>query len=74
MTSPKLPMDLTKLGRYFPYMALFKNCIQYVASPSGPLPSVFKLAPWGQKWPRPGGHMFYIGLYRKNMKKSCLKP
>ena len=23
----------------------------------------------------PGGHMFYIGLYRENMKKSsCLKP
>ena len=31
---------------------------------------------WGQKWSLPGGHMFYIpvGLYRENIKKSCLKP
>ena len=43
--------------------------IWYVASPSGPLPSLFKL------WPRPGGQMFYIGLYREKVKKSsCLKP
>ena len=27
------------------------------------------------KWPCTGGHMFYIGLYRENIKKSsCLKP
>ena len=38
--------------------------------PSGPLPSLFKLCPWGQKWAHPWGHMFYIGLYRENMKKS----
>ena len=28
--------------------------IWYVASPSGPTPSLFKLYPWGQKWPCPG--------------------
>ena len=29
--------------------------------------------PWGQKWPRPRGHIFYIGLYReKQGKSSCL--
>ena len=44
--------------------------IWYLASPSGPLPSLP-----GQKWPHPGGHMIYIGLYRENVKKSsCLKP
>ena len=49
--------------------------IWYVASPGGPLPSLFKLYPWSQKWPRPVGHMFYRGLYREKMKKSyCLKP
>ena len=32
------------------------------------MPLVPKMGP-------PGGHMFYIGLYRENMKKSsCLKP
>ena len=44
--------------------------IWYVASPSGPLPSLFKLCPW----PRPRGHMFNTGLYRENMKTSSLKP
>ena len=45
--------------------------IWYLASPSRPLPSLFKLYPWGQK----GGQMFNIGLYRENVKKSsCLKP
>ena len=33
--------------------------IWYVASPSGPLPSLFKLCPMGQKWPCSGGHIFY---------------
>ena len=28
--------------------------ILYIASPSGPLPSLFKLYPWGQKWPTQG--------------------
>ena len=31
----------------------------YVASPSGPLPSWFKLCPWGKKWPAPGSHPKY---------------
>ena len=48
--------------------------IWYVASPSGPLPSLFKLYPWGQKWPCPGCQMFYIGLYRENTETSFLKP
>ena len=31
--------------------------------------------PLGLNWPCPGGHIFYIGLYRENMKHfSCLKP
>ena len=34
--------------------------IWYVASPSGPLLKLFNLCPLGQKWPRPGGHMFFI--------------
>ena len=41
--------------------------IWYLALPSGPLPSLFKLQPWGQKWPRPGGHMFYIENVKKNL-------
>ena len=39
-----------------------------IASPSGPLPSLFKLCPWGQKWPRPGSHMLYIGLHSAEMR------
>ena len=27
--------------------------IWYIASPSGPLPKLFKLSSWGQKWPAP---------------------
>ena len=37
--------------------------IWYVASPSRPLPRLFKLCPMGQNWPLPGVYMFYIGLY-----------
>ena len=54
-----------------------KSCLKpqgiepwYVASTSGPLPSLFKLFTWGPL----RGHMFYIGLYKENVKKSCLKP
>ena len=44
---------------------------RYEASSSGPLPSLFKLCSWGQKFlPRPRGHMFYIGLYRENIDTS----
>ena len=47
--------------------------IWYVAPRSGPLTSCFfKLYPWGQQWARPVGHMFYIGLYRENMKRVFL--
>ena len=42
----------------------------YVASPSGPLPSLLELYPCGQKWSGPGGQLFNIGLYRENVKKS----
>ena len=31
--------------------------IWYVASTSRPLPSLSIWCPWGQNWPRPGGHM-----------------
>ena len=24
--------------------------------------------PWGQIWPHPGGHKFYMGLYRENFR------
>ena len=34
--------------------------IWYVASHSGPLPSLFKLFYWGQRWPCARGHMFYM--------------
>ena len=34
-----------------------------------PLPSLFKLCPWSQKWAHPRGHMFYIGLYREKLEK-----
>ena len=39
--------------------------IWYIASSSGPLPSLFELYSWGQKWSRPGGQLYYMGLYRK---------
>ena len=52
----------------------FKNIfdILYVASSGGPLPSLFKLCPWGQKWPRSGGHIFYVGLYSEKHEKIFL--
>ena len=50
----------------------YSLAIWYEASSSGHLPSLFKLWSVGQKWACPGGHMFYIGLYRENMKKIFL--
>ena len=47
--------------------------IWYVASSQGPLQSLFKSCPWGQNWPRPRGHIFYIELYRKNFKNLLVK-
>ena len=46
--------------------------IWYVASPGKPLRSLFKLYPWGQKWARSWGHMFYIGLYMETYWKHLL--
>ena len=46
--------------------------IWFEASPSEPLPSLFKLYLWGQKWPHPRGHMIYIGLYREKHEKIFL--
>jgi len=56
--------------------AIFKNLlvwncraqsshIWYIASSRGPLPKLFKLYPWGQNWPRPGGHNFTLNYIRK---------
>ena len=38
----------------------------------GLLPSLFKLDPWGQKWPCARDHMLYLGLYREKHKKIFL--
>ena len=27
-----------------------------------------QLKPWGQIWPHPGGHKFYLDLYRENFR------
>ena len=40
--------------------------IWYVASSRSPLPKLFKLYPWGQSWPRPGGHNFTLNYIRKS--------
>jgi len=56
--------------------AIFKNLlvrnykaqsfhIWYIASSRGPLPKLFKLCPWGQNLPRPGGHNFTLNYKRK---------
>ena len=42
--------------------------IWYIASSWGPLPKLFKLCPWGQNWPRPGGHNFTLNYIRKSSK------
>ena len=49
-----------------------RNLIFDIASPSGPLPSLFKLCPWGQKWPCPSSHMFCIGFIKGNHSKIFL--
>jgi len=57
--------------------AIFKNLflrnykaqcfhIWYIASSRGPLPKLFKLCPWGQNWPRHGGHTFTLNYIRKS--------
>jgi len=39
--------------------------IWYIASSRGTLPKLFKLSPWGQNWPLPGGHNFTLNYIRK---------
>jgi len=39
--------------------------IWYIALSRRPLPKLFKLCPWGQNWPRPGGHNFTLNYIRK---------
>ena len=39
--------------------------VWYIASSRGPLPKLFKLCPWGQNWPHPGGHNFTLNYIRK---------
>ena len=57
--------------------AIFKNLlvwnckaqsfhIWYIASSRGPQPTLFKLCPWGQNWPCPGGHNFTLNYIRKS--------
>jgi len=46
--------------------------IWYIASSRGPLSKLFKLCPWGQNWPRPGGSRFYIELYKEKFKRLLL--
>ena len=39
------------------------------------LVQIMRIMPMGHKWACPWGYMWYIGLYRENIKKSsCLKP
>jgi len=56
--------------------AIFKNLlvwnykaqsfhVWYITSSRVPLPKLFKLCPWGQNWPRPGGHNFTLIYIRK---------
>jgi len=56
--------------------AIFKNLLvwnykaqsvltSFIASSRGPLPKFFKLCPWGQNWPRPGGHNFTLNYIMK---------
>ena len=37
----------------------------YIAPSRGPLPKLFKLCPWGQNWPRSGGHNFTLNYIMK---------
>jgi len=57
--------------------AIFKNLlvrnykaqcfhIWYIALLRDPLPKLFKLCPWGQNWPCPGGHKFTLNYIRKS--------
>jgi len=39
--------------------------VHNITSSRGPLPKLLKLCPWGQNWPRPGGHNFTLNYIRK---------
>ena len=64
------------LGGHMFYKGLYKETwkkssrLWYVSSPSGPLPSLFKLYPWGQKMA--GVTYFTTSLYWGKMKKKIL--
>ena len=47
--------------------------IWYVASPSGPLQSLFMWCPWGQNWPCPRGHMLEHRNKDSKLQNSSLK-
>ena len=48
------------------YISLYreKHDIWFIASPSGPLPSLLKLCPWGQNGPAPGLPGTWSAFYR----------
>ena len=48
------------------YFILTKICCD-----NNSLPKLFKLCPWGQNWPRPGGHNFTL-IYKENFKRHLL--
>jgi len=65
--------------------AIFKNLlvwnykaqsfhIWYIATSWGPLPKLFKLCPWGQNSPRPGGHYLTLNYIRKVQTTFSLEP
>jgi len=45
--------------------------IWYITSCRGPLPKLYILCPWGQNWPRPGGHNYTLN-YIRNFKGLLL--
>ena len=73
--SPGVKFDPALGGHTFTWVYIWKTLeisvpsheaqayqILHAASSSGPLRRVPKLMPWGQIWPHPGGHKFYLGL------------
>jgi len=68
-----------KIGFQIAILKNLWNCkaqsfhIWYITSSRGPLPKLFKLCPWGQNWPHPGGHNFtlnYIGRTSNDLLKG----
>ena len=65
--------------------AIFKNLlvrnykaqsfyILNIALSRGPLPKLFKLCPWVQNWPRPGGHNFTLNYIWKLQTTYSFEP